>query len=90
MTSSKSTSGVEFELEEKGFRLINVLEIIGIPEATYHYHIQQIKKEDPDKEWKDIIQELFEKHKGRYGYLRIHSDLEKQGYVINHKKCSEL
>lgn len=30
-----------------------MLEVVGIPEATYQYHIKQFKKEDPDKEWKE-------------------------------------
>ena len=79
-----------FEIKEEGFRLKDVLNIVGIPEATYHYHIQQLTNEDPDREWKELIQELFKKHKERYGYRRIHSELIVQGYVINHKKVQRL
>lgn len=76
-----------FELKEEGFRLKDVLKIVKIPEATYHYHIHQMEKEDPDKEWKELIYAIFQKHKGRYGYRRIHSELTEQlGYEINHKK----
>lgn len=79
-----------FELKEEGFRLKDVLKIIEIPEATYHYHIQQLKNEDPNQEWKTLISALFEKHEGRYGYRRIHAELKAQGYVINHKKVQRI
>jgi putative transposase len=79
-----------FALKEEGFRLNIVLEKVDIPEATYHYHIKQMQKEDPDKEWKVIINELFEKHEGKYGYRRIHLLLRSKGYVINHKKVQRI
>lgn len=79
-----------FELKEEGFRLKDVLEVVGIPEATYHYQVQQLKKDDPDNEWKKIIHELFRKHDGRYGYRRIYLKLRALGYVINHKKVQRI
>lgn len=79
-----------FELQKEGFRLTDVLEIVNLPEATYHYHRQRFDSEDPDLEWKTLIGALFEKHEGRYGYRRIHLELKAQGYVINHKKVQRL
>ncbi len=79
-----------FELKEEGFKLKDVLNVVGIPEATYHYHIQQLKKEDPDKEWKELICELFEEHEGKYGYRRIYLQLRGKGYKINHKKVQRI
>ena len=40
-----------FELKEEGFRLKDVLVVVGIPEATYHYQVKQLKKADPDQGW---------------------------------------
>lgn len=79
-----------FELKEEGFKLKDILKIVGIPEATYHYQVKQLKKEDPDKEWKEIILDLFQKHEGKYGYRRIYSASRTQGYVINHKKVQRI
>ena len=79
-----------FQLSEEGFRLKDVLKIADLPEATYHYHRQRFDSEDPDREWKTLIRALFEKHKGRYGYRRIHLELQAQGYDINHKKVQRL
>jgi len=79
-----------FELKEEGFKLKNVLKIIDIPEATYHYHLKQMQRKDPDKEWKEKIYDIFHEHKGRYGYRRVYEELKKQGYIINHKKVQRI
>jgi len=79
-----------FELKEEGFKLKNVLKIIDIPEATYHYHVKQMQRKDPDKEWKEKIYDIFHEHKGRYGYRRVYEELKKQGYIINHKKVQRI
>lgn len=68
----------------------DVLKIIDLPEATYHYHPQQFDLEDRDQEWKTVIRVLFEKDKGRYGYRQVHLELKALGYEINHKKVQHL
>lgn len=78
------------ELKEEGFRLKDVLKQVDIPEATYHYHINQMNNADPDQAWNMLILALFEKHEGRYGYRRIYAELRAQGYVINHKKVQRI
>ncbi|HEY4601821.1 MAG TPA: IS3 family transposase [Cerasibacillus sp.] len=79
-----------FELKEEGFKLRDVLLVVGIPEATYHYQVKQLNKEDPDQEVKQVILELFQKNEGKYGYRRIHLALRNQGYLINHKKVQRI
>ena len=79
-----------FELKEEGFKLKDALRIVQIPESTYHYHIKQLGKEDPDRVLKEEVIQLFEKHEGRYGYRRIHLALRNQGYAINHKKVQRI
>ena len=61
-----------------------------MPETTYHHHIKQMHQKNPDKVWKTLILETFEKHEGRYGYRRIHAELKAQGYIINHKKVQRI
>lgn len=68
----------------------DIVKQVDIPEATYHYQIKQMKKEDPDQTWKTLISELFEKHERRYGYRRILKGLKAEGYVINHKKVQRI
>lgn len=52
-----------FELNSQGY----TLKIVDIAEATYHYHIKQLMKEDLDKEIKEIETMLFYKMKEDMG-----------------------
>lgn len=79
-----------FELKEEGFRLKDICLVVGIPEATYHYHVKNFGKEDPDTEIKDLIIYLFKGFHERYGYKRITDELQKLNYCINHKKVYRL
>lgn len=79
-----------FELKEEGFKLKDVLKTVGIPEATYHYHVKQMRTEDSDKEWKEKIYDIFHDHRGRYGYRRVYEELRNQGHIINHKKVQRI
>lgn len=79
-----------FELKEEGYRLKDVLIMVDIPEATYHYHLKRLDTEDKDKALKGKISTLFYRFKERYGYKRITNELNKMGIVINHKKVYRL
>lgn len=79
-----------FELKEEGFRLKDIFLVVGIPEATYHYHVKNFGKENPDTEIKDLIIYLFKGFHERYGYKRITDELQKLNYCINHKKVYRL
>ncbi|QGH34172.1 IS3 family transposase [Gracilibacillus salitolerans] len=79
-----------FELKEEGFRLKDIFVVVGIPEATYHYHVKKMGKEDLDTELKELITHLFKKFHERYGYKRITKELKKLGHSINHKKVYRI
>ena len=63
---------------------------MDIPEATYHYHIKRLNREDKDHALKEKISTLFYEFKERYGYKRITNELNKTGIKINHKKVYRL
>lgn len=79
-----------FELKQEGFRLKDIFLVVGIPEATYHYHVQRFGKEDSETELKNLIKEQFYLFKERYGYKRITTEIQKLGHCINHKKVYRL
>ena len=86
----KAQAKVAFELKEEGFRLKDILLVVAIPEATYHYHVNNLDREDTDTTLKNIIIDLFKKFHERYGYKRITRELKKLGYGINHKKVYRI
>lgn len=79
-----------FDLKEEGLRLKDIFIAVGIPKATYHYHVKNFEKEDPDTELKELITNLFKKFHERYGYKRITKELKKLGHRVNHKKVYRL
>ncbi|WP_342434037.1 IS3 family transposase [Neobacillus sp. FSL H8-0543] len=87
--SRKAQAALSFELKEN-FKLKDVLLKVGIPEATYHYHIKMMKKENPNQGLEEVIQSIFEEHKGNYGYRRILLELRNRGQKVNHKKVQRI
>ncbi|WP_225742786.1 IS3 family transposase [Marinilactibacillus sp. Marseille-P9653] len=79
-----------FELKKEGYRLKDIFKVVGIPEATYHYHIKRTGAEDYDLSLKEQITDIFYQSKERYGYKRITDELNDAGIVINHKKVYRL
>ncbi|WP_419394394.1 IS3 family transposase [Cytobacillus praedii] len=87
--SRKAQTALSFELKEE-FRLKDVLRIVGIPESSYHYHVKQMKRENPNQELGETIQSIFEEHNENYGYRRIQLELKNRGIIVNHKKVQRI
>ncbi|MFC4410592.1 IS3 family transposase [Chungangia koreensis] len=87
--SRKAQAALSLELKET-FRLKDVLQIVGIPESSYHYHIKRMNQENPDQELEKSIQVIFEENNRNYGYRRVHAALKNQGLTINHKKVQRI
>ena len=58
--------------------------------STYYYQLKLFCKPDKYEEVKKQIKSIFERHKERYGYRRVHITLLQQGRVINHKTTQRL
>jgi transposase InsO family protein len=67
-----------------------LLEIAVLPRSTYYYHLKQLKKPDKYKDVKEAIRTIYHKHKGRYGYRRIHNELKGLGYTLDVKTVLKL
>ncbi|MGN8845240.1 hypothetical protein ACTNDN_20775 [Niallia sp. HCP3S3_B10] len=59
----KAQAALAFELKEEGFRLKDVLVVVSIPEATYHYQARQLKRRIQIKNGKRLFpQESYPLH----------------------------
>jgi putative transposase len=58
--------------------------------SSYYYHHKKSLLSDKYKEIKELINRIYHYHKGRYGYQRITLEINKRGYIINHKTISKL
>ena len=61
-----------------------------IPRSTYYVLVKQMNQPDRDEDLNAEIQEIYEEHKGRYGYRRIRDDLSNRGQRVNHKKVHRI
>ena len=72
------------------FKLELLLEIAGLPRATYYYHARRAKQPDKYGLEKGMVRAIFHEHRGRYGYRRITTELRQQGVHLNHKTVQRL
>ena len=65
-------------------------ELPQISGSDYYYQMKRMNAEDKDAEVKQMISDIYNKHKGRYGYRRITCELRNNGLVINHKRVKRI
>ena len=78
-----------YELRHE-WKVIDLVKIVGIARSTYYYWIKQMGRHDKYSQVKEVIQQIFEEHQGRYGYRRITLELRNRGYAYNHKTVRRL
>ncbi len=66
------------------------MEAASLARSTYFYHQQRLDWPDLHAALKDVIKAIFEQMKHRYGYRRVHSELRKRGWEVNHKLVYKL
>src|SRR5699024_821702 len=74
----------------KEFKLAIILEATGFPRSTYMYWQKRFNENNPDEEIEGLIKEIFEEHKGSYGYRRIDTELRNRGHIVNPKEILRL
>lgn len=71
-------------------RLRHLLRAAGLSRSVFYYHDKRLKEPDKEAGLKAQVGELYERHKGCYGYRRLHLALRALGWVVNHKKVLRL
>jgi transposase InsO family protein len=67
-----------------------LLAAAGLARSTFYYQVKTLAAGDKDAEVKARIREIYDRHKGRYGYRRITAALRQSGPRINHKPVQRL
>lgn len=70
--------------------LKDLLRAAGIARSTWYYNLKASQQPDKYATLKSRIIEIYNRHKGRYGYRRILLSLRKQGHRVNHKTVQRL
>ncbi len=76
------------ELRQR-YPLKDLLKSVGLARSTFYYYLKTKDKDKHAVEKQEIL-EIFNLHKGRYGYRRILSVMQSKGYSINHKTVLKL
>ena len=58
--------------------------------SVYYYWREASSKADPYQDTKEQITQIFNAHRGRYGYRRVHLELRNQHHHLNHKTVQKL
>ena len=66
-----------------------MLKLSGLARSTYYYYLKTNGIDKYEVIRREIL-DIFNLHKGRYGYRRILSVLKSKGYTINHKTVLKL
>lgn len=67
-----------------------MVKVADIPRSTYYYWVKRMNQPEKYSEVKKTIQQIFDEHKGRYGYRRITWALHNLGILLNHKTVRRL
>jgi transposase InsO family protein len=67
-----------------------LLKLAELARSTFYHQQLAMGVKDKYASLKVLIQNLFDQHKGRYGYRRITAALQKAGEVVNHKTVQRL
>ncbi|MGM7724607.1 IS3 family transposase [Metabacillus sp. Hm71] len=87
--TEKDKAQIIYELRHD-FKVIDLVKVAGIPCSTYYYCVKQMNRPDKYSDVKGVIQQIFDEHRGRYGYRRITIELRNRGYLFNHKTVLRL
>lgn len=71
-------------------KLAVLLDVAGIPRATYYYHCKRMAAPDKYAQVKEEILTIYTENKKRVGYRRITLELHNRGSHINHKTVQRL
>jgi len=72
------------------FPLVDLLRAAGLARSSFYYQLKALQAGDKHGELKSKIREIFNRHRGRYGYRRITAELKRHGMGINHKTVQKL
>ena len=70
--------------------MATLLQVAELSRSTFYYQAKAQQGVDKDKDLKVRIREIYDWHKGRYGYRRITAELCRSGCEVNHKAVQRL
>src|SRR5699024_6261315 len=85
--AQKAQVVIELRLQHS---LATLLKIAKLSRSTFYYQAKLQQRSDKYATLKAQIHEVYERHKGCYGYRRITAELHNAGSEVNHKTVQRL
>ena len=89
LNSGKEKSKAIEELRQD-FDLAVLLHCTSMARSSFYYYQKRFQMKDKYAEIKEMIKQIYHRHKGRLGYRRITLLLKEKGILINHKTVLRL
>lgn len=68
-----------------------LLNIAKLSKSTYFYFLKHLNyKENKDRLIGDLVEQIFNESKQKYGYIRVTQEINNRGYRINKKKVARI
>ena len=67
-----------------------MLNHMNMAKSSYYYYEKKDQTQDKYSAIKELIKQIYNKHKGRFGYRRITLEIRNKGFLINHKTVLRL
>ena len=72
------------------YPIAGLLKLAKLARSTFYYQQKVLQADDKHKQLKEQIREVFNRHKGRYGYRRVTAAVRQFGERVNHKTVQRL
>ena len=90
LTNREKTILVKQISEAQSVSVKSLLPVVGLAHSTYHYRLNAMRRPDRDAWLLPLVEEAFENSEKRYGYKRVHLELQGMGITVSAKRVMKL
>lgn len=90
LTNREKTILVKQISEAQSVSVKSLLPAVGLAHSTYHYRLNAMRRPDRDAWLLPLVEGAFENSEKRYGYKRVHLELQGMGITVSAKRVMKL
>lgn len=90
LTNREKTILVKQISEAQSVSVKSLLPVVGLAHSTYHYRLNAMRRPDRDAWLLPLVEGAFENSEKRYGYKRVHLELQGMGITVSAKRVMKL
>ena len=90
LTNREKTILIKQISEAQRVSVKSLLPVVGLAHSTYHYRLNAMRRPDRDAWLLPLVEGAFENSEKRYGYKRVHLELQGMGITVSAKRVMKL